>query len=301
MAEIVEVFEDGAENVKKFVKKNPLIVAGLVVGGVALYVLWVKSKGAAADSTAYEAIGYAGYPTIGGGGGSSDYVEDSDSYYEEIIRENQTQTDTIIDSIIKEYDGYLADIETTVGVLEERAITSEQKNEELANQLKRQNVISQMRANSELYNTITDRATKDALHDENMALAESMGWTFDASTGNYFEGNSVVYTTAKQQAGENTAYTGGKPTASPSGSFVNNTTYNNGVIDSVLQQSKESSKGYADGVDYSAAITQAKNSGASQETIKALETARQNKINAVYGGKEPNMTGKDYTFSSTQK
>lgn len=300
MAEIVEVFEDGAENVKKFVKKNPLVVAGLVVGGVALYVLWVKSKGAAADSTAYEAIGYAGYPTVGGGGGSSDYVEDSDSYYEEIIRENQSQTDSLLESITKEYDAYLSDMETTVGRLETTVITTEQKNAELTDQLKRQNVISQMRANSELYNTITDRATKDALHAENMALAESMGWTFDASTGNYFEGNSVVYTTAKQQAGENTAYTGGKATTS-TGTFVNNQTYNNSVVNSVLKATNESSKGYADNVDYSVAITEAKNSGASAETIKALETARQNKINAVYGGKEPNMTGKDYTFSSTQK
>lgn len=298
MAEIVEVFEDGAENVKKFVKKNPLIVAGLGVGAIALYVLWVKSKESSADSTAYEAIGYAGYPTVGGGGGSSDSVDDS--YYEEIIRENQSQTDSLLESITKEYDAYLSDMETTVGRLETTVITTEQKNAELTDQLKRQNVISQMRANSELYNTITDRATKDALHAENLALAESMGWTFDASTGNYFEGNSVVYTTAKQQAGENTAYTGGKTTTS-TGTFVNNQTYNNSVVNSVLKATNESSKGYADNVDYSVAITEAKNSGASAETIKALETARQNKINAVYGGKEPNMTGKDYTYSSTQK
>ena len=49
--------------------------------------------------------------------------------------------------------------------------------------------------------------------------------------------------------------------------------------------------------DYSAAIEAAKASGASQETIKQLETERQNKIDAVYGGNEPNMYGSNQTYS----
>lgn len=48
--------------------------------------------------------------------------------------------------------------------------------------------------------------------------------------------------------------------------------------------------------DYSAAIEAAKASGASQATIKQLETERQNKINDVYGGKEPTMWNSDKTY-----
>lgn len=296
MAEIVEVFEDGAENVKKFVKKNPLVVAGLVVGGVALYVLWVKSRESSVDTTAYGAIGYGGYPVVGGG--SSDSGESSDSYYEEILREYQSQNDSLISDISKENNIIIAELESTIGTLEERVTSSEERETAYQKQIARQNAISQMQANSELYNTITDRATKDALHAENVAIAEEMGWTFNEADGHYYENGVKVYTTAKAKSGQDTAYYGGKVSTAPSGSFVSNQQYNENVVNTVM---KSTSKGYDPSVDYSAAITEAKKSGASQETIKALETARQNKINDQYDGKEPNMTGKDYTFSSTQK
>lgn len=312
MAEIVEVFEDGAENVKKFVKKNPLIVAGLGVGAVALYVLWVKSRESAVDTTAYEAIGYGGYPTVGGGGSSADSGEyyDSDSYYEEIIRENQSQTNTLLEQITVENNATLAEMESTIGYLKEKVISSEEKSAEYETQIKRQNAVSQMRANSELYNTITDRATKDALHAENLAIAEEMGWTFDPSTGNYFEGNSVVYTTAKQQSGQNTAYVGSKVSTAPTGSFVNNKTYNQSVIDSVLKASAKG--GYVAGVDYSALYEESAKNGADSATLKAIQTGRQNKVNSQYGGVDPNPTskvatalyqkdGKTYTTASDGK
>lgn len=51
--------------------------------------------------------------------------------------------------------------------------------------------------------------------------------------------------------------------------------------------------------DYSQAILDAQKSGASQATINQLQQERQNKIDAVYGGKEPTMTGSDKTFSQT--
>ena len=49
--------------------------------------------------------------------------------------------------------------------------------------------------------------------------------------------------------------------------------------------------------DYSAAIEEAKASGASQSTIKQLETERQAKIDDKYGGKEPTMWGSNLTYS----
>lgn len=49
--------------------------------------------------------------------------------------------------------------------------------------------------------------------------------------------------------------------------------------------------------DYSAAIEEAKKSGASASTIQQLQTERQNKIDDKYGGKEPTMTGSNKTYS----
>ena len=50
--------------------------------------------------------------------------------------------------------------------------------------------------------------------------------------------------------------------------------------------------GYDKNVDYNLAIKQAKESGAGEGVIKQLETERQNKINAMYGGVDPNKGGK---------
>ena len=49
--------------------------------------------------------------------------------------------------------------------------------------------------------------------------------------------------------------------------------------------------GYDKNVDYNLAIKQAKESGAGEGLIKQLETERQNKINAMYGGKDPDRGG----------
>ena len=49
--------------------------------------------------------------------------------------------------------------------------------------------------------------------------------------------------------------------------------------------------GYDKNVDYSLAIKQAKEAGAGDGLIKQLETERQNKINAMYGGVDPNKGG----------
>lgn len=49
--------------------------------------------------------------------------------------------------------------------------------------------------------------------------------------------------------------------------------------------------------DYSAAIEAAKKSGASQSEINRLQQERQNKIDAVYGGNEPNMYNSNQTYS----
>lgn len=57
--------------------------------------------------------------------------------------------------------------------------------------------------------------------------------------------------------------------------------------------------GYDKNVDYNLAIKQAKESGAGEGVIKQLETERQNKINAMYGGVDPDKGGKPSSGSSS--
>ena len=239
MAEITEVFEDFSDNVKKTVKKKPLVAAGIGVGIVALLVWWSKQK-RGSEAVAYEAIGYGGYPEVSGGGsggftGDMSGGSDNSALYEQIIYENSAYYEKLLNDIDTTHTAEIEDLNTRLNTLTTTAQTSEEKAAAYETALQREQVISQMRANSELYNTITDRATKDALHAENMALAEMMGWEFNPETGNYFEGNSVVYTTAKQQAGYDTKYTGGAPVTT--GTFVNNQTYNESIVKSVLGSS----------------------------------------------------------------
>lgn len=58
--------------------------------------------------------------------------------------------------------------------------------------------------------------------------------------------------------------------------------------------------GFDKNVDYNLAIKQAKESGAGEGLIKQLETERQNKINAMYGGKDPDRGGSGSGGSSSK-
>ena len=223
MAELSEVFEDVADNTKKLFKSKPFIIALVGVAGVALYVALTRSKSEEAEeATAYGAIGYAGYPAVSGGGGGSEYAGGGMDYSDiSALEEMISSNNAYYESISVEQNEQITTLTNRV-VSSEETIAAQQK------ALERQNVISQMQANSNLYNSITDKDTKEALHAENLALAEKMGWTFDKATGNYFEGNSVVYTTAKQDAaarGVSTTTTTTKTAATPNTNYTNNATY----------------------------------------------------------------------------
>ena len=291
MAELEEVVQDFGNNVVSAVKKKPFVIAAVGVGCLGLYVAWKKSQETATDSTAYEAIGYGGYHTVMGGG---EAAADS-AYYEQVLSENAAYYDSLIGELDSSYSTQLNEVSGQLSKLESRATEAEETNALYRSKIEYDSVISQMKANSELYNVLSgseNAATRKALHAENVALAESIGLTFDDSTGNYRTSDgSIAYTTAKQQA----AYTSGtsskpntttSPTA-PSGSFQNNKTYNDSVTASVLKATQASSKGYDASIDYSIAIANAKASGADTKTINALQTARQAKIDDMYGGVDP--------------
>ena len=190
MAEIVEVFEDFGNNTKKLFKDKRFLLLAGGVGVAALVAGYLKNKDAESEeATAYEAIGYAGYPTVGGASSAGDAVS---SYYEE--------------------DGGLWEMSETVLNMNEI--------------MEKQQDISQMKANSELYailSTPEDAATRTALHEENKLIAEKWGFTFDE--GYWYEGNSVVYVPNSSQSSVTPAVGSTSKNPGTVDSFVNNNTY----------------------------------------------------------------------------
>ena len=246
MAEIEQVFEDFTENAKKAIKSKPFLFAAVGVGLVALYVGWKRNRAAADDSGPYEAIGYAGYPTVGGGGG--EYVDDSAYYeslisdYESSISDMQTEHNSAIADLTQQYDTSLDELHSNILDLTEKQKSTEEALAEQKYQRERERALSQMKANSELYNALskTENAEeREALHAENLAIAEKYGWKYDPRSGNYFDGSSVVYTTSAQQAarpGSGSVSTT-KKASSGAVSYENNASYAKRVAKTVTANS----------------------------------------------------------------
>lgn len=247
MAEIEQVFEDFAENTKKAIKSKPFLFAAVGVGVVALYVGWKRNRTAADDSGPYEAIGYAGYPTVGGGGG--EYVDDSAYYeslisdYESSISDMKSEHSSVIADLTQQYDTSLDELQSNILDLSENQKSTEEALAEQKYQLERERALSQMKANSELYNALSrseNAEERQALHEENLAIAEKYGWKYDPRSGNYFDGSSVVYTTSAQQAARSGsgAVSTEKKASSGTASYENNASYANRVAKSVQKAAR---------------------------------------------------------------
>lgn len=306
MAEINEVFDDLGQNAKKLMKSKPFIIACIAVGLIALYVNFSK-KGSSSSETeevsyydGTQAIGYAGYPGMGGSSGDSQYewyleelthmqeeydenLEKLQEDYDTNMKDMQGQLDSAVEGFNKsledmqnEYDKSLADILAAKGSSSSssssgKKATSTSSNKDLMAQWQLQQEyqadLAQMQANSELYNVLGNdqTETKKALHQANMDIASKYGFQYDGYSGNYFDkSGSVVYLTSQQKAKAIT--TPGKTTKETSSNKVS----------------------FDPNVDYQARINAAVASGASQATINQLQAQRQAKINAVYGGVDPN-------------
>lgn len=270
--EIREVLEDGVDNIAETVKKKPFLVAAVVVGGVALYGLWKKSQ--TTDGSNYydgsQAIGYAGYPTVSSGGSSSseyDYYQSEidriTDEYSSSLDDLETQYNSTLVEMEKTYASQMDGLSSTVDSLTSDMDSLREANEAQSLAITRANDLAQMKANSELYNALSGpehQATRDALHAENLAIAEKYGLEYNPNTGNYYDEGTVVYTTSKQQV------------ATYSGKTANTT---------------PEPVSFDPNVDYQARINEAVKNGASSETVAQLQKQRQAKIDALYGGKDP--------------
>lgn len=288
MAELEQVFEDTGEAAKKLFKNKWFLIAAVGVGVVAIYAAWRKNQ--TVDDTAYEAVGYAGYPTVSGGADSSvmDYSAMDYSYLESLMEEINAGNSVNVG----EYESAIDDLTEELHVVREESKTA-------LSALERSQAITQMRANSELYNNISDPDIQKALHEENLAIAEKFGWVFGEG-GNYYEGNSVVYTTTRQ-----TVEAMNQKTATPAAvTFENNVDYQQKINEAILSgasaetinqlNAQRNAKIAATGVtnpnqsydanfDYAAAVAKAREIGVDDSVIKNLQEQRFNKAKASGG------------------
>ena len=198
MPEFDEVLDNFQDNFKENLKKPWFKVAlGVVVvlGGYALIKNMASSSSATGTNAAggeyYIPTGYAsGYPEYQGGVGGGDYSFGSTENYDGLLNymENlQTSQDTTNNAIMSQLDKLAAQIGTQPGLTDSMIGGVEQ-----------QNIVAEMKANSELYNGLEGDGWSDlktSLHDRNQELAAQIGATFDSATGSYrSENGSALYT-----------------------------------------------------------------------------------------------------------
>ncbi len=327
MAEMLDMFDDGpsgknsTSGVKKLFKNKKFLAACAVVAVVALFVAWRRNQ-----ETSYfdgsQAIGYAGYPATGGSGdtgGASDtsYLDD----YNATIDQIQKEYNSSLDSVTKEYDSTLDSMYSNINDLGNQITTLQEANE--AQQLKAQRDLDlgQMKANSTLYHYTNDKATQDALHKQNAAIAAKYGWDYDEQSGQYFENGIPVYGRADLgplPAGAQSVPA--KPQAS-AGTWEKNVDYQKKINEAILSgasgsqidaiNAQRDAKIRATGAknvnsqfdkdtDYKALIDKARSSGASQSVIDNLSQQRQAKINSLYAGVDPDSKPATSSSSSSR-
>lgn len=314
MAEMIDIFDDGPSGksspsgVKKLFKNKKFLAACAVVAVVALFVAWKRNQ-----ETSYfdgsQAIGYAGYPATGGGGGDPGGTSDT-SYlddYNATIDQIQKEYNSSLDSVTKEYDSTLDSMYSNINDLSDQVYTLQEANE--AQQLKAQRDLDlgQMKANSTLYHYTNDKATQDALHKQNADIAAKYGWVYDEQSGQYFENGVPVYGRADLGPLPTTQVVAPKvPTSSAT--WEKNVDYQKKINEAILSgatgsqidaiNAQRDAKIRATGAknvnsqfdkdtDYKALIEKARSSRASQSVIDNLSQQRQAKINSLYAGVDP--------------
>jgi len=320
MAEITEVFDDLGQNVKKLGKNKKFLIAAGAVGAVALIAGIIRNRNA--DSSGpYEAVGYGGYPTVGGGGGEmTGSTGDDYGYLEGLISDTSASDTAYFEELYRDQESRYDEMRSNVSALSERLVTTEETITAQQKALQMQNDLAQMRANSELYNNIGDKATRDALHAENLSIAQKYGWVYDDYTGTYSDENGTLYTSAQMQAKmlAGADLLGGKTAPDYTTGFDANKDYQKEINQAILSGASatvinklnqqrnakigatgssvtQANSGYDKNLDYTALINNAKRAGASASVIANLQQQREAKIK----GENLNQDGTKKTGASS--
>lgn len=305
-------FEEISENVSGLFKNKWFVIAAVGVGLVAL-VVWNNNKNRQSEESSEENMAVLGYTGFGSGMSDADYYSDmlaqaQDEYNESVdqltsdfnnaLADQQNKFDSDLANAQAEYNKALEDAEASFNSELEKLMdqiedmmgasssgssgskgSSTSLNDQYLLEAQMQADLAQMKANSELWWNVDSQAVKDSLHQENLAIADKYGWTYDKDSGNYLSGGQVVYYTSKQIGSMINSAT--QPTTT-----TTTKTVDTGSLTKTNTKTT-STVSYDANTDYAALIQQAKASGASQSTIDQLNAQRQAKINDLYGGVDP--------------
>ena len=208
--EIINPLEDLGKDTKSKGKKNIfkdkkfLIIAG-AVALVGLYAGFKKNKSNTSEETSVVIpTGYTGYPSASTGE-SLDYT----------ASEIMTDVTDVLNSYISETDSKITDIQSSIdssnsavydniSKVQNMLADTQSSIDKQASAMEEQNAINRMMINSDLYTSATTTAEKNALHEENKAIADKYGFTFNDNDGYWYKADGTrVYQTAIQQANEN--------------------------------------------------------------------------------------------------
>lgn len=259
MAEF-EAFDDIGKNTKKLFKNKGFLIACVAVGGIALFLGWRKNQSSTTnEATAYEAIGYAGYPTVGGaeGGDTSSFYDYADEIYsilqeqlndlgirhDEDVNDINTKHDADISDLQSKHDEDINDLYNQIdemgsnndyfgGGSVSSGTVSFMKNAAA----ERQAILDQMKANSDAWHILDgDKEMQAALVAENQKLGASIGLSFDSQSGTWWDGGSIAYITPTQLEAAQKQKTVGNPNYA--NEWVSNTDYQKRINDAIINGS----------------------------------------------------------------
>lgn len=203
--------ESGGEKKGKKKIKNKWFFIGLI-GVVVLVVIDKLRKNSTAESETgyYEVpLGYSGAGFTSDGSQTESYVNDAlgtlqdstqtavddlFSYIEKVDKNTTSNMDSIYNHIDKVVDDMSSSLTNTEKQLDEAINYIDEQNQTIQNQ----NIIAQMKANSDRALITGSQAEKDSLHQQNQSLADLIGATFNDSDGYWYKNGQKLYSTELQ-------------------------------------------------------------------------------------------------------
>ena len=195
--QIGDTIEDGVESVKKFSKKNKIMVIGLLgVGAFALYKFFTDKK--VSEDTEYVST-YAYVPTAYDGYPTAPESVDYDSVVEQLTGETVDINNEFYDEIMSDVTKVVEDMKNENEKQYENIVSTIQRNpsiviqpDESLSYIEEQRIKEEMQANSEAWHTASD-SEKKRLEAENQRLGSQLGATFDSASGTWSKAGETLY------------------------------------------------------------------------------------------------------------
>ena len=245
---------DVAGKKKKTIKNKWFFVA---LAGVVILVIIQKLRKTKEDESGYYSVplGYSGYPETTGGAvvadnsdvydALDDLAGQFDTAIGDIYKENENNIKNLVDEMDfnnKQADIVIDEVTSQLDITNKKYDDIVDKVERQTEQINVQNIITQMKENSDKALISNSESEKEYLHNLNMQLADKIGATYNETDGYYYKNGQRIYSTPLQssKAASNaltSAPSNSISSAPSSGSVINR--------DDVISKMKANSMAYA--------------------------------------------------------